>query len=101
MLTSNRKLRSLPSPLRCISQVELAVLCQSVAEVRTNILIQFPNLGLLAGVRHIFLDQLQALCMSLMLNSAHVWMWEDILIWNIYAGLGCELCDATLFQIQV
>jgi len=55
-----------------VDRVELHVLCQSIAKVHTNCLVDLSCLGFLGRVFHCFSDLFQTLCMVLMLDGAHI-----------------------------
>mmetsp|Transcript_13656 Transcript_13656/g.38913 ORF Transcript_13656/g.38913 Transcript_13656/m.38913 type:complete len:281 (-) Transcript_13656:645-1487(-) len=83
-----------------VDLVELGVLCQRVAQVHPDGLIEVLHFGSLAGIGHGLLDHLQALSMVLVLDRNHVWIGILVLLRNL-ADLGRKLCGTALSQVHV
>merc|ERR1711908_146069 len=61
-----------------VDLVELAVLCQCIAQVHAHSLVKLAHLLCLFRICHVLLDQLQTLCVSLVFDCAHVLVWVNV-----------------------
>merc|ERR1712160_41091 len=84
-----------------INLVELRVLRQAISQIHTDGLIDQTCTRLLRWIGHGLLDQLQALCMIIVLDGAHGGVWVDLILWSLDPPCGGQLRGASLAQIHV
>merc|ERR1719265_476364 len=81
--------------------VEVTILSQTVPKVDTDSFVDETSSWLLGWIFHCCLDQLQALSMALMLNSAHVWVRIHLLLRSFNSSSGSKFCCTALSQVHV
>merc|ERR1719453_2954424 len=81
--------------------VELAILCQTIAQIDADGLIDLACLLFLLFVLHCLLDELQDFCMVFVRDCAHVCVWIFHVIRHFHTTLACKFCGSTLPKVHV